>query len=62
MDAKTVRSIIADINDRQSQLMAKLKRMDNERPEAEAEMAQNEQALDKWYEALGEIQNEKETI
>lgn len=61
VDDKTIRSIIASITDRQSQLMAKIKRMDSERPEAEAEMALNEQALDKWYEALGEI-DEKETI
>lgn len=62
MDAKTIRSIIASLHDRQSQLLAKIKRMDSERQEAEAEMALNEQALDKWYEALGEIDNEKETI
>lgn len=55
MDAKTVRSIIADLNDRQTQLMAKLKRMDDDRPEIQAELALNEQALDKWYEALGDL-------
>lgn len=61
MDAKTIRSIIADINDRQSHLMAKLKRMDDERPQIEAELALNERALEKWAEAL-EIESEKETI
>lgn len=52
MDAKTIRSIITDINDRQSHLMAKLRRMDDERPQIEAELALNEQALEKWAEAL----------
>lgn len=52
MDAKTIRTIIADINDRQSHLMAKLRRIDDERPQIEAELALNEQALEKWAEAL----------
>lgn len=60
MDAKTVRSIIADLNDRQSHLMARLRRMDDEKLEMQAEMALNERALWQWYEALGEIENEGE--
>ena len=62
MDAKTIRSIIADLNDRQSHLAARLRRMDDERADIQIEMAQNERALWQWYEALGEIDNEKETI
>lgn len=54
MDAKTIRSIIDDLNDRQSHLAAKLKRIDDEKLEMQAEMALNERALWQWYEALEE--------
>lgn len=54
MDAKTIRSIIASLNDRQSHLAARLRRMDDEKLEMQAEMALNERALWQWYEALEE--------
>lgn len=57
MDAKTICSIIDDLNDRQSHLVAKLKRIDDEKLEMQAEMALNERALWQWYEALEEIDN-----
>lgn len=60
MDAKTIRKIIAELNDRQSHLAAKLKRIDDEKLEMQAEMALNERALWQWYEALEEIDNEGE--
>ena len=52
MDAKTIRKIIADLNDRQSHLGAKLRRISDERADIQIEMAQNERALWQWYEAL----------
>jgi len=54
VDAKTIHSIIASLDDRQSQFMAKLKRMDDERPYIEMEYANNDRALQKWREALEE--------
>ena len=59
MDAKTIRKIIADLNDRQSHLRARLRRISDERADIHIEMAQNERALWQWYEALEETEGER---
>ena len=59
MDAKTIRSIIADLNDRQTHLAARLRRIGDERADIQIEMVLNERALWQWYEALEETEGER---
>ena len=60
MDAKTIRKIIADLNDRQAHLLARLRRISDEKLEIEAEVTSIKRALIGWNGALIEIEKADE--